>query len=161
MSTTNINCAGVTLLLNRLGSMGFYAHAKQVSETNRYGEEYIAGSKTNVEVGLAYADFMPIIRLEADCSEGRVWIHTADGTTEVSSFFDNGSGPYLRNTEGSEFIGIQRDGYVHVYNSGAPANPKFPTPAGEMEALRQNEIDALRAEIAALKPKVVNNAPRV
>jgi hypothetical protein len=145
--------ANLAMLFNRLGTLGITTSAELVTETNKYGEEFKAASVTTVEAYLATVDFMPVIRLVADLNTNEVWIATSAEKIKVTSFFDNGSGPYFRDENGTEFCGVQRDGYVHWFPKNQP-QMKFQTDAGRIREDEAAKTTALKEEIKALKAEI-------
>jgi hypothetical protein len=154
----SLSPANVAGLFNTLGTFGIFARPGIVSKTNSYGEEYHAYSDTVVEAELAIVDCMPVIRLVVDLSTNQVFVVTAEEKIEVSSYFNNGSGPFFRDTNGTEFCGVQRDGYTHWFRKNQ-REQKFQTPDGRDRQENNSRIERLNEEIRALKAELNVDAP--
>lgn len=132
--------ANITALVNTLGTYGIYVRSQVIDH------QY---SATCSEATLVYFNGFPVVRMVIDSETSRVTIQTCDETIEVSSYHNNGSGPFLRDNEGTEFIAIEHDAIRWFRKNNR--DQSWPTPAGELRVQREEYQQTLKDEIRALR----------
>lgn len=132
--------ANITALVNTLGLYGIYVRSQVIDY------QY---SATRSEATLVYFNGFPVVSMIIDSEKSSVTIVTVDETIEVSSYHNNGSGPFLRDSEGTEFMAIEHDA-IRWFRKGT-RDQSWPTPAGELRVQREATQQTLRDEIKALR----------
>lgn len=138
--------ANIIALANTLGTYGIYFRTQVINH------QYSA-TRSEATLKLDKDTFLPVVRMVIDSETASVTVVTADKTIEVSSYHNNGSGPFLRTSDSEgrvyEFVAIEHDTISWFHKDGLGSS--WSTPAGELRAEREENLTKLKNEIKALR----------
>lgn len=142
MSAYEITSATVSAVASHLGACGFYVSPKVID--NKY-------SRTCAEATLVTSEALPVIKIELDAQASTITIVIAGENIEVSSYHNNGTGPFFRDIDGIEFMAIEHDAVAWFRKDALPA--AWPTPASKTRAYNSAALAFVKNENAELMDK--------
>ena len=142
MSAYEITPATVTAVASHLGACGFHISPKVVD--NKY-------SRTCAEATLVTSEALTVIKIELDAQAGEITIVIAGENIEVSSYHNNGTGPFFRDINGIEFMAIEHDTVRWFRKDSLGAS--WPTPASKTRAYYAKELAFVANEKQELMDK--------
>lgn len=152
MSAYQITPATMFSVACHLGACGFHISPKVID--NEY-------SRTCAEATLVTSEGLTVMKIELDAQAGTVTLVIAGENIEVSSYHNNGTGPFFRDIDGIEFMAIEHDA-VQWFRKGQ-LGASWSTPAGTARAYIAKELDLVKSQKQELVDKYCpeSNPPRV